>query len=305
MKENSSYKSEYELCALCPRDCCAKRNEGKTGACGVGGTLKVARASLHSWEEPCISGTRGSGTVFFSGCSLGCVYCQNKEISRGERGREISAERLVEIFFELEARGAHNINLVTPSHYLPTIVYAIERAKDEGLGIPFVYNTSAYEKEEEIKRLDGLIDIYLPDFKYMDKEIAKKYSSAENYPELAKRAIAEMVRQRGAARFDSDGIMTSGVIVRHLVLPNAYENSRAVIEYLYKTYKNDIYISIMSQYTPVCENEKYPELNSTVDEKEYEAIVDYAISLGVENGFIQEGGAASESFIPDFDCEGV
>ena len=305
MKENSSYKSEYELCALCPRDCRAKRNEEKTGACGVGGTLKVARASLHLWEEPCISGTRGSGTVFFSGCSLGCVYCQNKEISRGERGREISAERLVEIFFELEARGAHNINLVTPSHYLPTIVYAIERSKNEGFGIPFVYNTSAYEKEEEIKRLDGLIDIYLPDFKYMDKEIAKKYSSAENYPELAKRAIAEMVRQRGAARFDSDGIMTSGVIVRHLVLPNAYENSRAVIEYLYKTYKNDIYISIMSQYTPVCENEKYPELNSAVDEKEYEAIVDYAISLGVENGFIQEGGAASESFIPDFDCEGV
>jgi putative pyruvate formate lyase activating enzyme len=305
MKENVSYKKEYDLCALCPRECRAKRNEEKIGACGVGGTLKVARASLHHWEEPCISGTRGSGTVFFSGCSLGCVYCQNKEISRGERGREISAERLVEIFFELEARGAHNINLVTPSHYLPTIVYAIERARTEGLGIPFVYNTSAYEKAEEIKRLDGLIDIYLPDFKYMDKEIARKYSSADDYPEIAKKAIAEMVRQRGEARFDSDGMMTSGVIVRHLVLPSAYENSRAAIEYLYNTYKNDIYISIMSQYTPVCENEKFPELNSTVDEKEYEAIVDYAISLGVENGFIQEGSAASESFIPDFDCEGV
>jgi putative pyruvate formate lyase activating enzyme len=305
MKENVSYKKEYDLCALCPRECRAKRNEEKIGACGVGGTLKVARASLHSWEEPCISGTRGSGTVFFSGCSLGCAYCQNKEISRGERGREISAERLVEIFFELEARGAHNINLVTPSHYLPTIVYAIERARTEGLGIPFVYNTSAYEKAEEIKRLDGLIDIYLPDFKYMDKEIARKYSSADDYPEIAKKAIAEMVRQRGEALFDSDGMMTSGVIVRHLVLPSAYENSRAAIEYLYNTYKNDIYISIMSQYTPVCENEKFPELNSTVDEKEYEAIVDYAISLGVENGFIQEGSAASESFIPDFDCEGV
>ncbi|MBQ5800764.1 MAG: radical SAM protein, partial [Clostridia bacterium] len=209
MKENVSYKKEYDLCALCPRECHAKRNEEKIGACGVGGTLKVARASLHHWEEPCISGTRGSGTVFFSGCSLGCVYCQNKEISRGERGREISAERLVEIFFELEARGAHNINLVTPSHYLPTIVYAIERARAEGLGIPFVYNTSAYEKAEEIKRLDGLIDIYLPDFKYMDKEIARKYSSADDYPEIAKKAIAEMVRQRGEALFDSDGMMTS------------------------------------------------------------------------------------------------
>lgn len=285
--------------------CLAQRNEGKNGFCSVGGTLKVARAALHTWEEPCISGTRGSGAVFFSGCSLGCVYCQNRAISRGERGKEISAERLVEIFFELKEKGAHNINLVTPSHYLPTIVYAIEKAKSENVGIPFVYNTSAYEKADAIKRLDGLIDIYLPDFKYMDRETAKKYSFAEDYPEVAKEAIAEMVRQRGEARFDPDGMMTSGVIVRHLVLPCAYENSRAVIDYLYKTYENDIYISLMSQYTPVCQNGKYPELSLSVDEGEYERLVDYAVELGVENGFIQEGESASESFIPDFDCEGV
>ncbi len=303
--EEGSYKKEYDLCSLCPRNCKAKRSEGKTGKCGVGGTLKVARASLHMWEEPCISGTRGSGTVFFSGCSLGCVYCQNRDISRGERGKEISAERLAEIFFELKEKGAHNINLVTPSHYLPTIIYAIERAKRESIGIPFVYNSSAYEKADSIKRLDGLIDIYLPDFKYIDREIAKRYSFAEDYPEVAKNAISEMVSQKRGARFDKDGIMTEGVIVRHLVLPDAYENSRAVIEYLYATYKDDIYISLMSQYTPVCENEIYPELNLTVDEKEYEALIDYAVTLGVENGFIQEGGAASESFIPDFNCEGV
>jgi putative pyruvate formate lyase activating enzyme len=305
MKENVSYKKEYDLCALCPRECRAKRNEEKIGACGVGGTLKVARASLHSWEEPCISGTRGSGTVFFSGCSLGCAYCQNKEISRGERGREISAERLVEIFFELEARGAHNINLVTPSHYLPTIVYAIERARTEGLGIPFVYNTSAYEKAEEIKRLDGLIDIYLPDFKYMDKEIARKYSSADDYPEIAKKAIAEMVRQRGEARFDSDGMMTSGVIVRHLVLPSAYENSRAAIEYLYNTYKNDIYISIMSQYTPYGNISEFKELNRRLTTAEYNKVVDFFVDLELTNGFMQEKSSSQTKYIPDFDLTGV
>ena len=303
--EENVYKKEYDLCSLCPRNCKAERNDGKNGFCSVGGVLKVAKASLHEWEEPCISGTRGSGTVFFSGCSLGCVYCQNRDISRGERGKEISAERLVEIFFELKEKGAHNINLVTPSHYLPTIIYAIERAKKENLCIPFVYNTSAYEKLDAIKRLDGLIDVYLPDFKYADTEIAKRYSFAENYPEVAKKAIAEMVSQRRKARFDRDGLMTEGVIVRHLVLPDAYENSRRVIEYLYSTYKDDIYISLMSQYTPVCECREYKELNHRVDEKEYEALIDYAVSLGVENGFIQEGTSASESFIPDFDCEGV
>ena len=257
------------------------------------------------WEEPCISGERGSGTVFFSGCSLGCVYCQNGRISHGECGKEIDEVRLVEIFFELKDKGAHNINLVTPSHYIPSVAHAIEKAKASNIGLPFVYNTSSYECADALKMLDGLIDVYLPDFKYTDSALAEKYSFASDYPEIAKSAIAEMVFQQPRAEFDEQGLMKRGVIVRHLMLPRAYENSRAAIEYLYKTYGDSIYISIMSQYTPVCENAAFAELKERVDPRDYERLVDYAVKIGVENGFTQEGEASSESFIPDFDCDGI
>ncbi len=257
------------------------------------------------WEEPCISGERGSGTVFFSGCSLGCVYCQNRQISHGECGKEIDEERLVEIFFELKEKGAHNINLVTPSHYIPSVAKAIERAKAANIGVPFVYNTSSYEYADALKTLDGLIDIYLPDFKYTDASLAERYSFAPDYPEIAKAAIGEMVFQQPKAEFDENGLMKRGVIVRHLMLPGSYENSRAAIEYLYKTYGDSIYISIMSQYTPVCEDDRYSELQEKVSPREYEKLVDYAVKIGVENGFIQENEASSESFIPDFDCRGI
>lgn len=299
------YKEKYSHCALCPRECGADRNKGELGVCSVASQLKLARAALHEWEEPCISGKNGSGTVFFSGCSLGCVYCQNKEISGGEVGREISAERLVEIFFELKEKGAHNINLVTPSHYVPTIVYAIERAKTQNIDIPFVYNSSGYEKIETLKMLNGLIDIYLPDYKYSDSDLSERYSFARDYPEVARAAIDEMVRAQPKPIFDKNRMMKKGVIVRHLVLPSCYENSRRAIEYLYSTYKDDIYISLMSQYTPVCKSDKHPELNQKVSAEEYERLIDFALDIGVERGFIQEGGAASESFIPNFDCEGV
>ena len=295
----------YSPCTLCPRQCVADRDNGKHGFCGVSSKLKLARASLHMWEEPCISGERGSGTVFFSGCSLGCVYCQNRRISHGECGKEIDKDRLVEIFFELKDKGAHNINLVTPSHYIPSVAQAIEKAKASGIGLPFVYNTSSYEYAETLKMLDGLIDIYLPDFKYTDRSLAERYSFAPDYPEIAKNAIAEMVSQQPKAEFDEEGLMKRGVIVRHLMLPRAYENSRAAIEYLYNTYGDSIYISIMSQYTPICENESFTELKEKIDPRDYERLVDYAVELGVENGFTQEGEASSESFIPDFDCEGV
>ncbi len=299
------YSELYSECTLCPRRCALDRNSGERGFCSQSSALTIARASLHEWEEPCISGERGSGTVFFSGCPLHCVYCQNNAISRGEVGRVVDGDRLCEIFFELGERGAHNVNLVTPTHFLPHVIYAIEKAKGEGFALPFVYNTSGYESFDALRRLDGLIDIYLPDFKYFDSSLAKNYSCAEDYPEIAKKALAEMVRQRPTPTFDSDGMMTSGVIVRHLLLPSHYKNSREVIEYLYKTYGDSIYISIMSQYTPVSALDDFPELMRPVKPLEYERLVRYAISLGVENAFIQDGSSASESFIPQFDCFGV
>ena len=231
------------------------------------------------WEEPCISGENGSGAVFFSGCSLGCAYCQNHDISGGLNGKEITIKRLSEIFFELKAQGANNINLVTPDHFIPQIIEAIDMAKEQGFNLPFVYNCSGYEEIDALKLLDGYIDIYLPDFKYMSAELAA---------------------------FDEDGIMKRGVIVRHLELPGCIEDSKAVIRYLYKTYGNNIYISIMNQYTPMEGiGKKFPELNRKLTEREYDELVDYAISIGVENGFIQEGETASESFIPPFTNEGV
>jgi putative pyruvate formate lyase activating enzyme len=278
---------------------------GKYGFCKSSDKIKVARAALHFWEEPCISGESGSGTVFFSGCNMGCVFCQNEKISHGKVGKEIDVGRLIDIFFELKEKGANNINLVTPTHYLPQIETAIIRAKTNHINLPFVYNTSSYEKVESLHRLEGLIDIYLPDLKYNSPTLSQKYSNAPDYFRYATNAIKEMVRQIPRPIFDSNGMMQKGVIVRHLLLPEYLYDSKQIVKYLYETYGNQIYISLMSQYTPMPRIKNYPELARKVTTEEYDELVDYAIELGVENGFIQEGETASESFIPDFSCEGV
>lgn len=279
--------------------------EQTTGYCGVKNTLRVARAALHFWEEPCISGEEGSGAVFFTGCNLRCVYCQNYHIARAEQGKEITVERLSEIFLELQEKKANNINLVTPTHYVPQIIEALGNAREKGLKLPVVYNCGGYESTETLKRLEGLVDIYLPDFKYMDPVRAKKYSRAEDYPERAKAALSEMVRQQPKAELDQRGILKKGVIVRHLMLPGGIKDSKAVVRYLYETYGDHIYVSLMNQYTPLPQAEKYPELTRKLKKFEYDRLVDYAISLGVSNGFIQEGETAEESFIPAFTNEGV
>ena len=291
-------------CSLCPRMCNTDR-ENTIGYCGVKNTLRVARAALHFWEEPCISGEEGSGAVFFTGCNLRCVFCQNFQIARAQQGKEISVERLSEIFLELQDQGANNINLVTATHYVPQVIEALKIAKDRGLHLPIVYNCGGYERVETLKMLEGFVDIYLPDFKYMDKERAKRYSRAEDYPEVAKKALAEMVRQCGEAKFDEQGILKKGVIVRHLMLPGGIKDSKAVVKYLYETYGDQIYLSLMNQYTPLPHVAEYPEIDRKLKKFEYDRLVDYAISLGVENGFIQEGETAEESFIPAFTNEGV
>lgn len=295
-------------CDLCPRKCLVDRKKGEKGICGQTENLKVARAALHFWEEPCISGDEGSGAVFFSGCPLHCVFCQNENIANGTVGKEISLERLVDIFLELQEKGANNINLVTPGHFVPQIVKALDQAKKEGLTLPVVYNTSSYETVDTIRMLDGYVDIYLPDFKYMSPVLSKKYSHAPDYAQVAKAAIAEMVRQTGKAVFvngDEDNLILRGTIVRHLTLPGCMEDSMQILKYLHETYGDTIYISIMNQFTPLSNLEKYPELNRRITDEEYETLVDYAIDIGIENGFIQEGDTAEESFIPAFDCEGV
>lgn len=292
-------------CTLCPRNCKVDRLSGKMGFCGADDKLYLARAALHFWEEPCISGEQGSGTVFFSGCNLRCVFCQNHEISRMDARKEVTVERLAEIFLELQEKGALNINLVTPTHYILQIIRALDLAKSKGLILPVVYNTSGYESIDMLRKLKGYVQVYLPDFKYMSPELAEKYSRARDYPEKAKLALEEMVRQVGTAEFSDEGIIQKGVIVRHLVLPNHTDDSKKVIKYLYEKYGNDIFISIMNQYTPLKQVETIPELNCKLTEEEYDEVVDFAIDIGVENGFIQEGETQSESFIPTFDFEGV
>ena len=257
------------------------------------------------WEEPCISGENRSGTVFFGGCNLGCIYCQNNTIRDGKTGKEISVERLAEIFFELKSQGANNINLVTPTHFVPHIIKALDIAKKQNLNLPIVYNTGGYEKVETLKMLDGYVDVYLPDFKYYNRESAKEYSNAPDYPDYVKPAIDEMFRQVGNPEFDEYGIIKKGVIVRHLLLPKHIEESKKIIKYLYDTYKDDIFISIMNQYTPMPQVADHSILKNKVTQKEYDDLVDYAVDIGVENGFIQEGETAKESFIPPFNNEGV
>lgn len=292
-------------CQLCPRRCGADRAAGKKGRCHTSDHLLVARAALHYWEEPCISGQEGSGAVFFSGCALGCIYCQNREISRVLAGTEISVERLAEIFLELQSQHANNINLVTACHYVPQIISALEMAKARGLVIPVVYNSSGYESVEALQSLEGLVDVYLPDFKYMDSTLAGKLSGAPDYPEAAWDALQEMVRQQPRPEFDSRGIMTRGVIVRHLLLPGHVREAKTVIGRLHETYGNQIYLSIMSQYTPVEAVKDHPLLGRCVTKREYGRVLDYALEIGIEQGFFQEGETAKESFIPPFDGTGV
>lgn len=298
-------------CNLCPRNCFVDRDNGKTGYCGQTDKLYVARADLHMWEEPCISGKEGSGTVFFCGCTLRCIFCQNHQIALGKEetgekiGKEVSISRLKDIFLELQKKGANNINLVTGTHYIPQIAEALRLAKAEGLVIPIVYNTSGYEKKESLHMLESLVDIYLPDMKYVSKELSKEYSNAPDYFEIASEALKEMVRQVGEPEFDDRGYIQKGVIVRHLVLPGSTKDSKAVLEYLWNTYGDRIYISIMNQYTPMEQIKNHPLLSRKVTKREYQKVVDYALSLGWENGFIQEGETAKESFIPDFHGIGV
>ena len=297
--------NKYENCLLCPRKCGINRAIGQTGVCGVSSEIKVARAALHYWEEPCISGKKGSGAVFFSGCSLHCVFCQNREISDGKAGKVISKERLSDIFLELKAKGANNINLVTPGQYIPDIVWAVSDARRRGMELPIVYNTSGYENADELKQLEGIVDVYLPDFKYMDSALSAKYSRAKDYPSVAKQTISEMVRQQSKVVIDdATGLIQKGVIVRQLLLPGHVNDAKAILKYLYDTYHNSIYISMMSQFTPIALKD-YPEINRTVTKREYERLVDYAIKIGITNAFIQEGNVAKDSFIPAFDCEGV
>jgi putative pyruvate formate lyase activating enzyme len=290
-------------CTLCPRNCHTDRTANKEGACHSTSEVKIARASLHHWEEPCISGTNGSGTVFFCGCNLGCIFCQNRKISRGKVGKTVSIHHLAEIFLELQEQKAHNINLVTPTHYAVQIIAALDEARSLGLHLPILYNSSGYESIDTLKMLEGYIDIYLPDCKYYSSKLSQQYSHAADYFQNAQKAIREMVRQVGSPVFDNSTeipLMKKGVMVRHLLLPDCLSDSKAVLGYLFTQYQNHIYYSIMNQYTPIVHIEKYPSLNRKVTKEEYDSLLNYALSLGIENGFFQEGDTAQESFIPDF-----
>ena len=290
---------DLDCCELCPRLCKVNRNNNELGFCKATNKIKIARYSLHMWEEPCISGITGSGTIFFSCCNLKCIFCQNYDISTNNLGKEISVDRFSEICLELQQKGALNINLVTPTMYIPLIKEGLIKAKGKGLTIPIVYNSSGWERVEALKELDGLIDIYLPDFKYYDDSLGEKFSHIFNYSSIAKDALKEMYRQVGKNTFKDD-IMTKGVIVRHMLLPDHLDDSKKIIEYLYNTYKDNIYISIMNQYTPVRKIEEYSELNNTVTDNEYDELINYACDLGITKAFIQEGETCKESFIPDF-----
>lgn len=289
-----------QTCNLCPRNCKVNRNI-EAGACGEFDIIRIARASLHMWEEPPISGTNGSGTVFFTGCPLHCVFCQNHNIADGTNGVEVTVDELCDIFLKLQKMGAHNINLVTATHFVPGMVIALNRAKERGLDIPIVYNTSGYETVETLKILDGVVDVYLPDFKYVSAKLSAKYSNAKDYFDVASKSLAEMFRQVGTPQFDGD-LIKKGVVVRHLILPGCTDDSKAVIDYLYRAYGDDIFISIMNQYTPLSTQlARYPELDRTLSDVEYDEVVDFAVELGITNAFVQEGAAATESFIPDFE----
>lgn len=302
--------SQYDSCRLCPRGCKVNRNKGEKGFCKAGNLPKVARAALHFWEEPCISGVNGSGTVFFSHCTLGCLFCQNREISHEGCGFEITDERLCDIFLELQDKGAHNINLVTPTQFAPDVIAAIKLARKKGLTIPTVYNCGGYESVDTIRELAPYIDIWLPDFKYFDNKAGLKYSRAVLYPQTALNAINEMVKLAGPAVLNDEDMMTSGVLVRHLMLPGRLADSLKTVELLYECFGDDIILSLMSQYTPpaVLDMEfakKYPELCRMLNPRHYEALVEFAEKLGIERCYLQNICSAREEYIPVFDGEGV
>lgn len=294
-----------EKCSLCPRMCGTDRAAGQKGFCGGGNLVRVARAALHYWEEPCISGESGSGTVFFSGCTMRCVFCQNKEISRGEAGREITVDRLAEIYLELAAKGANNINLVTPMHYAPQITAALDIARKNGLTLPIVWNTGGWERRESVAAVRDYADIWLSDFKYFDSSLGESLSKAPNYFSVAAAALDQMVKQTCEPVFDENDMMRRGVIVRHLMLPGHLDDTKNVLRFLYENYGDSIWISIMNQYTPMCSDPRFPELSRTVSDEEYNEAIDFACELGIENAFVQEGGTVGESFIPPFDLSGV
>ena len=290
---------EYRECMLCPRNCRIDRNSNK-GVCGEKTTVRIGRAAPHYWEEPCISGENGSGTVFFAGCNLKCIYCQNNALSSGEKGREITVDELIETYLRLQAEGVHNINLVTSEHFAPSIKDSILRAEEKGLEIPIILNSSGYVSVETLELLKDVIDVYLVDFKYMNKDLAKEFSGAPDYPEVAKRAIEQMVKYKSRVCYDKNGMITSGVVVRHLCLPGCTDDSKDIVKYIYETYSDSVVLSIMSQYTPMPACEKHPLLKRKLTAEEYDSVVDFCIDIGVEDAYIQEGEAASESFIPEF-----
>lgn len=293
-----------DLCNLCPRECGVDRKTA-SGFCGCGGNIKVARAAPHFWEEPCISGTKGSGTVFFSGCSLKCCYCQNYNISSENFGREITPERLAEIFIELQYKGVHNINLVTAAQYLTGVMQALDIAKPK-LHIPVVYNSSGYERVEAVRALKGYVDIFLPDIKYFSPELSQKYSKASDYFEVASAAVKEMIEQTGEIELDADGIMQKGVVIRHMVLPGAREDSINILRWMSERLPKDRYmLSLMSQYTPVFKAAEHAEINRRLTTFEYDSVVKEAIRLGMDNGFIQQRSSAKKEYTPPFDLEGV
>lgn len=291
---------ELEKCEVCPHKCKINRKNNKIGRCKASDKVKIALYSTHDFEEPCISGKKGSGTVFFSNCNLNCVYCQNYEISQQGKGKEISIEELANIFLEQQNKNVENINLVTPTSYVPQIIEAIKIAKERGLKIPIVYNTNGYENIETIKKLEGYIDIYLPDLKYSENKLGKRYSKIENYFEIATKSIKEMENQIGSPKFNDEGIMQRGVLVRHLVLPNNIENSKKVLKWMKDNLKEDTYVSIMAQYFPTfkAKTEEYKELNRKLNLKEWEEIEDYIYELNFKNGFMQEIGEHEEEYVP-------
>lgn len=288
------------ICNLCPRKCNVNRDL-KSGFCGVSNTLKAARAQLHFWEEPIISGTNGSGTIFFSGCNLKCVYCQNFNISKENFGKDITTQRLAEIFKELENAGAHNINLVTPSHYVKQIVEALNIYKPK---IPVVYNTSGYDSVEELKMLEGYVDVYLTDLKYYSSELSQKYSSAKNYFEVCSLAIKEMIRQQPKNVMEN-GLIKKGVIIRHMVLPNCINDSFKVLDWIKNNLGEDVIVSVMGQYTPYFNASKFPEINRKLKPVEYKLVINHFNKLGLKNGFMQSLDSADENFILPFNLEGV
>ena len=288
-------------CNLCPRNCLADRYNS-LGYCKAKAKIKVSLVSLHMWEEPFISGSNGSGTIFFSNCNLGCIFCQNKKIRDGY-GKEITIKRFSEILLEQQSRGAHNINLVTPTHFVPLIKKGIIKAKEKGLNIPIVYNTSSYENVDTIKMMNNLVDVYLADLKYYDDKYAYKYSKVKDYFKYATEAIEEMYNQVGTSKIKNN-LLKKGLVVRVLLMPGMVDDAKKILKYLYDKYKDNIYISIMNQYTPV-DKYIYEELNHKVLDSEYEELINYACDLGITNAFIQEGETQEESFIPDFNLEGI